>query len=214
MSDEATPDPGLVWRGPDALVPLLVPIDEVEEDPKNARRHPDPNLDAIKRSIDAHGQLKPIVCKGRRILAGNGTRRAMKALGWNAIARVPVPESMSDSEAIAFAIADNKTTDLSEWDFEELSQLFKELPTELHPLTGFEPFEIEPLLQAQWQPPPRNGEGSEPTGKMVTFVATEEQAVVIRGALAKARNAAGDDGPSLTDGRALELIAADFLAGP
>lgn len=215
MSDD-TPKAEINWRGPDDLIPLLVPLASVELDPRNARRHPDLNLSAIKRSIEGHGQLKPIVVKGSRILAGNGTWAAIKELGWNCIAVVRVPITMSDEEAVAYAIADNKTTDLSEWDFQELAELFKELPPELHSLTGFEPFEIEPLMRADFTVrDPSLNKGAESAGDVargiVTFRVSLEQAMVINEAISRVR--AQESATDMLEGRALELICADYLAG-
>jgi hypothetical protein len=42
---------------------------------------------------------------------------------------------------------------------------------------------------------------------------TPDQWMIVSQALLKIRHDAGD-GPSMTDGRALELMAADYLAGP
>jgi len=38
-----------------------VPIDQLEEDPKNARLHPEKNLNAIKESLGKFGQRVPLV---------------------------------------------------------------------------------------------------------------------------------------------------------
>jgi hypothetical protein len=92
------------------------PIDTFKEDPENARRHPDRNMTSIKASLTAFGQQKPILVdpKTNVILAGNGTWRAAKQLGWS-----EVGFSYYDGPAHkgrAFAIADNRTAELAEWD--------------------------------------------------------------------------------------------------
>lgn len=205
----------LNWRGSQDLMGLLVALADVEPDPRNARLHPAVNMAAIKASIDKHGQLKPIVAKGRRILAGNGTYLAIKELGWNAIAVAQVPEGMTDELAIAYALADNKTTDLSEWDFEEVASLLKELPVEFHLLTGFQQFEIDPLLKADFRPRDGSGTGKENAADVakgiVTFRATLEQAIIINEALSRVRAREGQ--VDMPEGRILELICADFIAG-
>lgn len=90
-------------------------LDTLHEDPRNARRHPTRNLDAIKASLRDLGQQKPIVVKtDGTIIAGNGTFRAAQALGWKEIAVVEFKGS--DKAARAFAIADNRTAELAEWD--------------------------------------------------------------------------------------------------
>lgn len=102
------------------LRPLAIAVDELELDERNARKHPDINLTAIKASLTKFGQRKPIVVQknpetGRHVIrAGNGTYMGTKALGRKFIAAVIHEEP--DTEAMAYAIADNRTTDLSEFD--------------------------------------------------------------------------------------------------
>ena len=102
------------------IIPQLqrfaVPIDSLAPDPANARRHGEKNLAAIEASLRRFGQRTPIVvqAEGRIVRAGNGRLAAAKALGWIEIAAVIVEEA--NVEAAAFAIADNRTSDLAGWD--------------------------------------------------------------------------------------------------
>ena len=92
-----------------------VDVSELSADPKNVRRHDDKNIAAIKRSLDRFGQQKPIVVsKDGRVVAGNGTLAAAAALGWQSVAVVRT--SLKASERTAYAIADNRTAELAEWD--------------------------------------------------------------------------------------------------
>jgi ParB-like chromosome segregation protein Spo0J len=114
----------------DALRPLAVPISGLISDPANARKHPEKNLDAIKASLRVYGQLKPIVVnqKTKVVEAGNGTLEAAKALGWTHLAAVPVEDD--PATAAGFAIADNRTAELAEWDNDALAGLLRSLETE------------------------------------------------------------------------------------
>jgi ParB-like nuclease domain len=199
------------WKGSPDLVPLLVLIDSLDPDIRNARRHGERNLDSIVRSLREFGQLKPVVARGRRILAGNGTWTAAQALGWNALAAVQVPQAMSDGEALAYAVADNQTALLAEWDEKELGALFQDLPGELHALTGFTAAEVGELPGMESPDAEEEEDGERP--KLVPFFATQDQATIIRGALAKIRMDLEGEGPDVSDGRALELVCADYLAG-
>ena len=92
-----------------------VKIEDLHLDPSNARKHDSKNLDAIKSSLAKFGQQKAIVIdKNNVVIAGNGTLEAAKALGWTDIA--VVVSDLKGAEAMAFAIADNRTTDLSSFD--------------------------------------------------------------------------------------------------
>jgi ParB-like chromosome segregation protein Spo0J len=97
-----------------------IPIASVSVDPANARKHGPKNLDAIKASLRRFGQQKPIIIDGSNVVrAGNGTLEAAKALGWKEIQIVR--SGLHVAELAAFAIADNRTGELAEWDSEMLT---------------------------------------------------------------------------------------------
>jgi hypothetical protein len=101
-------------------------LDTLHEDPKNARRHPTRNLDAIKASLAQLGQQKPIVVDAKgKIIAGNGTYRAAQALGWDRIAVVEFQGTAK--QARQFALADNRTAELAEWDVSVLQSEMRDL---------------------------------------------------------------------------------------
>lgn len=102
-----------------------VPVDQLIPDADNARLHGDDNMEAIVSSLSRFGQVKPIVVTaGDRVLAGNGTLAAAIRLGWKTIKVVRTPADWSDAQAMAYAIADNRTAELAEWNNEVLvSQL-------------------------------------------------------------------------------------------
>jgi len=129
-----TPD---LWR-------LAKPIDSFHHDPHNARLHPERNAAALRASLEQYGQMKPIVVQkqGMIIRAGNGLVEAARELGWEQVAAVVF--EAEDLRAIGFALADNRTAELSEWDPIELSAMVDVL--EDCDLIGWEPPELEALL--------------------------------------------------------------------
>lgn len=143
-----------------SLASLAVPIASLVADPRNARLHSERNLRSIEDSLKAHGQRKPIVVQlpGRVVRAGNGTMEAAQRLGWTHLAAVMVEES--DAEALAFAIRDNRTAELAEWNLEVLAEGMHTLAdtgVELETL-GFESFEYETLMSVDsWAAPEREG---------------------------------------------------------
>lgn len=124
-----------------------VPIESIQFDPANARRHGEKNLAAIKSSLARFGQQKPIVVDANGVCrAGNGTLAAAKALGWKEIAIVRSP--LAGAEATAYAIADNRSAELAEWDDDVLAQTLAALQIEDEELAvaaGFDLKEIEAL---------------------------------------------------------------------
>lgn len=108
---------GTKWTGAEKLEGLCVAIDSLTPDPKNARNHSSENIDALKYSLRKFGQQKPLVTYKSTIYAGNGTYQAAKDLGWEKIA---VVECRDRKTAEAYAIADNRTAELSTWNAKNL----------------------------------------------------------------------------------------------
>lgn len=112
-------------------MPTIVrkPVSDLASDPANARKHNERNLDAIKASLTRFGQQKPIVIDSSGVVrAGNGTLAAAKALGWAEIDCVV--SDLQGAEAVAYAIADNRTAELAEWDDDVLTATLQSLADE------------------------------------------------------------------------------------
>ena len=106
---------------------MKVQIAQLALDPSNARKHSQRNLDAIAASLKKFGQRKPIVVHKGVVLAGNGTLEAAKTLGWTEIEVAEVPSDWDLDTAKAYALADNRTAELAEWDESELAKQLLEL---------------------------------------------------------------------------------------
>lgn len=103
-------------------------IKDLVLDPKNARKHDQKNLDAIKNSLQKFGQRKPIVISSKNVvIAGNGTLEAATALGWENIEVAIVPNDWDENMIKAYALADNRTAELAEWDKMVLAETLIEL---------------------------------------------------------------------------------------
>jgi len=104
------------------------PIADLHYDPNNARKHPEANLRALKESLTQFGQQKPIVITSYgTIVAGNGTVEAAENLGWTQIECVVIPDGWSKEKIAAFALADNRTAELAQWDARELLNQLEQL---------------------------------------------------------------------------------------
>lgn len=131
-----------------ALKGLAVPIDSVHLDPDNARAHPEWNLDAIKRSYARFGQQRPIVVDSQgTIRAGNGQWLAAKALGWTHIAAVTT--DLAGADLTAFAIADNRTGELSVWNEDALAKALAGIGADLAAAAGFSQDDLAKRLGEQ-----------------------------------------------------------------
>lgn len=123
---------------------------DLTPDPLNVRKHDAKNLDAIRRSLEAFGQRKPIVvAKGHDgrlvVIAGNGTLEAAKDLGWTELAVAEVPADWDHDKARAYAIADNRTAELADWDDVGLASALVDLDSVGYDLKtlGFDPSTLD-----------------------------------------------------------------------
>lgn len=111
-------------------------IKDLKSDHKNARKRTDRSAKLIAESLQRFGAARSIVIdEENRILAGNGTIEGAKAAG---IKNVRVIETdgteiiavkrtgLTEDEKIGLALADNRTSDLSDWDKDMLQQLSAE----------------------------------------------------------------------------------------
>ena len=114
----------------------MTSIKDLKSDHKNARKRTDRSAKLIAESLQRFGAARSIVIdEENRILAGNGTIEGAKAAG---IKNVRVIETdgteiiavkrtgLTEDEKIGLALADNRTSDLSDWDKDMLQQLSEE----------------------------------------------------------------------------------------
>jgi len=114
----------------------LTSIQDLKSDHKNARKRTDRSSSLIKESLEKFGAARSIVIdEENRILAGNGTIEGAKAAG---IKNLRVIETdgkeiiavkrtgLTEEDKVGLALADNRTSDLSDWDIEMLKQLSEE----------------------------------------------------------------------------------------
>lgn len=101
---------------------LAVDIDTLNLDPDNAREHDDESVQAIAASMRRFGQDQLVVVQkqGMVVRKGNGRVLAGRLLNWRKIAAIVVDED--DITAVARAVADNRSAELSKWSPERLGQ--------------------------------------------------------------------------------------------
>ena len=108
----------------------MLQVKEIETDKlrpweKNPRIN-DHAVDAVTKSIETFGFNVPIICdQNYTIIAGHTRWKAAKKLG---LSIVPVTQiEMTEAMRKAFAIADNKTAEIADWDSPKLKKLLLEL---------------------------------------------------------------------------------------
>ena len=89
---------------------------------KNARRHADADVDTIVHSIQDFGMNDPIGIWGEKniIVEGHGRYEACKKLGITEVPTIRL-DHLDDEQRRAYALAHNKTAEMSEWDYDILN---------------------------------------------------------------------------------------------
>ena len=108
---------------------LAVPIGSITEDPDNLRKHDKRSISSVQNSLERFGQRTPIVARNGIVIAGNARLVAAINLGWSHIAVVSA-DSDDDTTAKLYAITDNRTADLSEFDMAGLAGVLSSLKDE------------------------------------------------------------------------------------
>ena len=114
---------------------------------RNSRTHSPAQIDAVARSITAYGFTNPVLIRGQTIIAGHGRVMAAKQIGLEKVPAIRL-DHLSESEARAYVIADNRLAELAGWDDAVLAdelRLLKQDGLDLA-LTGWEGKELDELM--------------------------------------------------------------------
>ena len=105
---------------PELKIEMLA-TEALQEYQGNARQHGQIDIEAIKASIEQFGFNDPIGIWGENIIVeGHGRLQAAKELGMREVPCIRL-DHMNDEERRAYAIAHNKTAELSAWNFDQLN---------------------------------------------------------------------------------------------
>ncbi len=128
------------------LAKLAAPISGLKPDPQNVNTHDERSIATIKASYTEFGQQRPVVALvDGTVIAGNGQLEAATQLGWKKLAVVRFTD---EAKARAFAIADNRTAELSVRDPKLLAAALQELREADYQLTtiGYSDDELAKLV--------------------------------------------------------------------
>jgi hypothetical protein len=141
---------------------LATPITNLTELPGNPRRG---DIDAIARSLRVFGQRKPVTARvtGKDeqgnpvgyVTAGNHTLQAARdKLEWSHVAVVWIDED--ETTANAWALADNRLSEIGSNDADELAEMLARIASEdpmLFEATAYSDEDLAALLDANLPPP-------------------------------------------------------------
>lgn len=137
------------------------PLSKITTNPRNPKAH---DVEAIDRSIQRFGYVAPIIIDTNTgyLVSGHGrveTLLQMKSAGKPAPARVQVVDEewlipavyvhiKSEEEALAYTIADNRLTQLGDWNQEALVNVLHDIAnhTDLFSATGFNNDDLDAMI--------------------------------------------------------------------
>lgn len=124
-------------------------IEELTPYENNAKKHTPEQIEQIKNSIQAFGNIDPLGIAGENnvIYVGNGRYIALKELGYKEAYCIRL-DHLTEQERKAYAIAHNKLTMNTGLDDELLRaemESLQDIDFDLE-LTGFEEWELEDML--------------------------------------------------------------------
>lgn len=103
-----------------------IPVNDLHPYEKNAKKHPEDQVQHIANSLQKFGWKQPIVIdKDNVVVVGHGRLLAAKKLGMEKVPCV-VADDLTEDEIKAFRLIDNKTNE-SEWNDELLELELEEL---------------------------------------------------------------------------------------
>lgn len=94
-----------------------IAVDELNPYENNARKHADEDVGAIIESIKEFGFSDPIGIWHDTIVEGHGRLMAAKQLGMKEVPCIRL-DHLTDEQRRAYALAHNRTAELSAWDYE------------------------------------------------------------------------------------------------
>jgi len=199
-----------------------VPITDLHEDQENARRHTKENIAAVRASLEKFGQQKPLVVDHMgKIVCGNATWVAARQLGWIEIDVIET--KLVGALQRAYAISDNRTAELAEWNLDLLGSQIGETPEVDWGAVGWSPGALDALLgtgQLGYSP---GGLDEAEAGisdsdekdrakireRVKTISLTKDQRVEFESAAAKIRESYAD--PDMSEGACVEHLAVTYL---
>lgn len=146
----------------------------------NNPRNNDAAVDAVASSIKQFGFKVPIVIdKDNVIVAGHTRLKAAEKLGLDKVPCI-IADDLTEEQIKAFRLADNKTAELAEWDFNALAKEIADLDTIDVSEFGFDEADISPeQFDEEFELP----DGDKGEFQQITFTLHNEQAELIKYAL-------------------------------
>ena len=125
-------------------------IDDLKPFKKNPKKHPEHQLEMLKKSMGEFGWTNPIlIAQDNMIIAGHARHEVAKQLGLGEVPTIFI--DLPYEKAVAYVVADNRLAELADQDDSLLSELLKEvaeLPDFDMEAVGFSEEAFDELLES------------------------------------------------------------------
>jgi ParB-like chromosome segregation protein Spo0J len=157
-------------------------ISEIKEYDKNPRKN-DGAVDKVAASIKEFGFKNPIIIdKNGIIIAGHTRLKAAKKLGFDKVPTI-LADDLTEQQAKAFRIADNKVSEFADWDDELLFQELGDIPD-----IDMTKFGIEVIKGDNFDTEFALPDGDKEPFQQITFTLATQQANEIKELLKEAKD--------------------------
>lgn len=144
-------------------------LSDLKPDPRNARKHSTRNLQVIEKSLERYGAGRSVLLdENHQIIAGHGVIQAAASAGIQKVRTIEadgkeiiavVRRGLTKKQKMELAIADNRASDLSEFDADVLAGVAKDCDlsaffrsSELAEITAGASTESNPCPEMEIQP--------------------------------------------------------------
>jgi site-specific DNA-methyltransferase (adenine-specific) len=122
-----------------------LPLDDIKPYWRNPRKN-EGAVEAVKQSITDYGFNQPIILDVKKVIIAGHTRyKALMELGWKEAPCVVI--DLPPAKAKEYRIADNKTSELSEWDMDALIPELREIDKVASMQVFFPELDLKGLLE-------------------------------------------------------------------
>lgn len=178
---------------------------------QNNKKHPQEQIDELKKSLTAYGFIQPIVVdKENVVIIGHGRLEAAKQLAYTEVPAVQL-DQLTEEQVRRLRLLDNRLSDLGEYDIDNIMFELDDLDDpELNAL-------FKDLIPDEELPEEEEGSGDhdekpEKTLEDLVIVVTQPQRAAIETALEEAKKIPYSDAENNNpNGNALYVMAAHFI---
>lgn len=125
---------------------IKMKLSELKAPEKNTRRHPQKQIEEMKRSLDNFGQFRPIIVDENKVIySGNGLVQAMREMGF-VEADVLQYTDLTENQKKKLMLADNQIASLGVDDYGAIEEVIRELKDDLD-IPGYDNDTLQMIVQ-------------------------------------------------------------------